>query len=114
MSPEKLEHDSKVLHRFIQFYCDKEHAQMPKKEQTLVVVFAQNPLCGLPYCLCDECDALLQYAYHRLEACPQDPKPSCRKCKTPCYERSMWKKMAKIMRYSGIRLGFIKLRKLFS
>lgn len=62
MSPEKLEHDSKVLHRFIQFYCDKEHAQMPKKSRhwllfllkilyvNCLIVCAMNvvPYCNMP------------------------------------------------------------------
>ena len=114
MRADKLEHDSKILHQFIQFYCDKEHQKEPKKEQVLEVFYETKSLCSLPYCLCDKCETLLHYAHERLCECSLEPKPSCRKCLNPCYEKSISKQMAKIMRYSGIRLGFVKLKKLFS
>ncbi len=114
MTQEKLLHDAQILCQFIQFYCDKEHTHLPKKEHHLTIVFQENTLKILPYCLCFECESLLHYAYSHLKECQQDPKPSCRICQTPCYEKNMWKKMAKVMRYSGMRLGFLKLKKLFS
>ena len=64
----------------------------------------------LKICLCAECRELFLYAHERLQACPHEEKPRCRVCKNPCYERTYWKKMAKMMRYSGMRLGFLKLK----
>ena len=114
MTKEKLLADSKTLHKFIQFHCDKEHHDVPKKEGVLAVNFQEEDLCEIPYCLCEECEILMLYGYGRLKNCPHEDKPSCRKCPHPCYEKPMWKKMAKVMRYSGMRLGLTKIRKFFS
>lgn len=96
MTPEKFEEDSATLYRFIKTYCDNKHTQSPKLESSL----------------CCECDHVFNYAVQRLKECPHEIKPSCRKCPSPCYEKSMWKKMANIMMYSGMRLGLTKLRKM--
>ncbi|NLM99553.1 MAG: hypothetical protein GX170_05965, partial [Campylobacteraceae bacterium] len=42
-----------------------------------------------------------------------EEKPSCRKCPNPCYEKDRWKLLAKIMKYSGMKLGLLKIRKMF-
>lgn len=110
MTRDKLANDSQTLHRFLQLHCDKEHNDVPKKEGTLQVRFHEENICEVPYRLCEECETLFLYAYERLRNCTQEPKPSCRKCLNPCYEKPVWKKMAKIMRYSGMRLGLTKMR----
>ena len=114
MTKEKLLHDSQTLYRFIQLHCDKEHHNVATKEGVLAVSFKDEALCEIPYHLCEECETLFIYAYGRLKNCPHEDKPSCRKCPDPCYEKPMWKKMAKVMRYSGMRLGLTKIRKFFS
>lgn len=114
MTRDKLYTDSKALHRFLQFHCEREHRDVAKKEGTLVVTFQDELVYEQPYTLCEECETLLFYAYGKLKNCPHDDKPSCRKCPSPCYEKSMWKKMAGIMRYSGMRLGLTKIRKFFT
>lgn len=98
MTPEKFEADSATLYRFIKTYCDNKHSEQLKLESTL----------------CEECDHTFNYAIQRLKECPHEVKPSCRKCPNPCYEKSMWKKIAGIMMYSGMRLGLTKIRKFFS
>jgi len=103
MKKEKFEEDTKILHQFITTYCVHQHKNVLKNEGSLAT---------RSYTLCGECEKVLHYAYARLCECPHDPKPSCRKCKNPCYERGMWKKMARIMMYSGMRLGLTKMRKL--
>ncbi len=113
MTQEKLQSDSQTLHRFIQLHCTKEHKDIAKKRGTLEVRFQETPVEVLSYELCEECEVLLYYAYNRLQNCPHEPKPSCRKCPKPCYDKPMWKKMAHIMMYSGMRLGLTKMRKLF-
>ena len=114
MTKEKLLSDSQTLHRFIQLHCDKEHHDIAKKEGVLNVAFQDVALQDIAYHLCDECETLFLYGYGRLKNCPHDDKPSCRKCPDPCYEKPMWKKMAKVMRYSGMRLGLTKIRKFFT
>lgn len=113
MTKAKLIEDSLVLHRFITLYCEHKH-DMLKNAGCLNVSFQGEILQKIPYILCEECEKTLLYAYQRLEECPYHPKPSCRKCHTPCYEKPMWKKMASIMMYSGMRLGLSKIRKFFS
>ncbi|NCD12364.1 MAG: nitrous oxide-stimulated promoter family protein [Epsilonproteobacteria bacterium] len=113
MTSEKLQSDSQTLHRFIQLHCDKKHHDVPKKKGVLAVHFKEKCICELPYDICEECEILLLYAYDRLQNCPRNPKPSCRKCPNPCYEKSMWKKMSKVMSFSGMQLGLTKVRKLF-
>ena len=104
MTTEKLHENIHTLHRFIGLYCERKHHDKPKETGFLIE----------EYHLCEECKALLYYAHERLSACPHEPKPSCRKCPKPCYERNMWKKMAKVMMYSGMQLGLIKMRKFFA
>lgn len=114
MTKEKLISDTQTLHRFIQLNCDKKHHDVLKNRGVLQVNFKEEALCELPYHVCEECETLLIYGYGRLRNCPHENKPSCRKCPNPCYEKSMWKKMAHVMNYSGMQLGLTKLRKLFS
>ena len=97
MTPEKFEADSATLYRFIKTYCDNKHSEHVKLESML----------------CAECDHTLNYATQRLKECSYEIKPSCRDCKTNCYEKGMRKKMAQIMMYSGMRLGLTRLRKMF-
>jgi len=61
--------------------------------------------------LCPECHALFAYAVERLTECPHDPKPRCRKCPDPCYEREKYKQMARIMSYAGMKLGLTKVKR---
>ena len=60
--------------------------------------------------LCKECYEILLTTTHHLENCQLEEKPKCRKCKIKCYDKNHWKKVSQIMRYSGIKLGFIKLK----
>ena len=60
--------------------------------------------------LCEECHSLISYSFDRLKGCPHEIKPRCRQCPNPCYEKQEWKSLAKIMRYSGIRLGLSKIK----
>ncbi len=62
--------------------------------------------------LCRECQDLMEYSLIRLEECPHEIKPRCRTCLDPCYEKKQWKSLAKVMRYSGLRLGIVKVKKM--
>lgn len=92
----KVKKDISVLASFIGAYCkvkhvDREHAKyqneryLPKGGPTL----------------CEECSKLLSYAIGKRVACPYDPKPACRKCKTHCYRGDYREKMKEVMRFSG-------------
>jgi len=55
--------------------------------------------------LCEECQALLDYAWARLEHCKfGEKKPTCQKCPIHCYKPEMRQKMREAMRYSGPRM----------
>ena len=114
MTKEKFAEDSKTVSKFIQYYCDHEHKE-DKKNKGFIELFyrSQNLDTQIRYSLCEKCENTLLYSYKRLQECPNEDKPSCRKCSQPCYERPKWKLLAKIMRYSGLRLGFLKVKKLF-
>ncbi|NLH48678.1 MAG: nitrous oxide-stimulated promoter family protein [Myxococcales bacterium] len=80
-----VEKDQRILRRFVGIYCRAKHGG------------AKNELCR-------DCADLLAYALRRLEACPLDPKPSCKKCPVHCYRAAERKKMREVMRFSGMQL----------
>lgn len=55
--------------------------------------------------LCEDCSALLDYAYQRLDHCKfGENKPTCKKCPIHCYKPDMKEKMREVMRYAGPRM----------
>ncbi|MCH1920550.1 nitrous oxide-stimulated promoter family protein [Shewanella sp. A3A] len=55
--------------------------------------------------LCQECQALLEYAETRLDRCPYgQSKPACRHCPIHCYKPEPKAAIQHIMRYSGPRM----------
>ena len=55
--------------------------------------------------LCEECSALLDYAYQRLDHCKfGEEKPTCKKCPIHCYKPEMKEKIRETMRYAGPRM----------
>ena len=55
--------------------------------------------------VCEECSALLDYAYLRLDNCKfGENKPTCKKCPIHCYKPDMKEKMREAMRYAGPRM----------
>lgn len=55
--------------------------------------------------LCPACEALIRYAYVRLDRCRfGDRKPACRRCPVHCYRPAEREKMRRIMRFSGPRM----------
>jgi len=115
MSDDKFISDSKTVLKFIEIYCNDKHKGLAKKQKTLDLNYKEKNLHEkLSYQLCTVCENTFLVSYKNLQSCPHDEKPSCRKCPKPCYERSDWKKVAKIMRYSGMKQGLNKLKKLFA
>ncbi len=57
--------------------------------------------------LCDDCDALWDYAQQRLERCPfSEDKPTCRNCRVHCYRMEQRAAVRDVMRYAGPRMAF--------
>lgn len=114
MTKEKFIHDSETVLKFIQYYCDHKHQENVKTDGDFQLIYRnENLKKGLTFSLCEECKHSLLYSYDKLQTCPQDEKPSCRKCPEPCYEKKEWKQSAKIMKYSGMKLGLTKIKKFF-
>jgi len=115
MTQKKFLEDCFTLHEFIQCYCDNEHAEEKKSIGEIDLVYHEKSLgTKLNYKLCNHCKSMFEYSYNRLQECPKDNKPRCRKCSTPCYDKPAWKKLSKVMRYSGMRLGFVKIKNFFT
>ncbi len=111
MTTEKFTSETETLKKFFEIFCKgKKHENI--KNQKFNATY-NNEEFNFEFELCDECFDLLKYSINRLEGCPHDPKPRCRTCPSPCYEKDKWKKVAKLMRYSGMKLGILKIKKLF-
>ncbi|MBU0632568.1 nitrous oxide-stimulated promoter family protein [bacterium] len=110
MNKDKFESEVKTLKQFFETYCD---ANDHEKEMPKASTCRHKELtCRVEVHLCRECSDLLDYSLIRLEECPYEIKPRCRTCQNPCYDKHEWKKLAKVMRFSGLKLGILKVRKM--
>jgi hypothetical protein len=58
-----------------------------------------------PAGLCDECQALMDYATRRVDRCVfGEDKPTCARCKVHCYNAEMRERIRTVMRYAGPRM----------
>jgi len=105
---EKFSHEIDTLKKFFPIYCNDKHTGQLKKEYKVTYLDKE---IDFKVNLCNECHDLLRYAILRLQECPHEIKPRCRKCPNPCYEKDKFKQMAKMMRYSGMKLGLTKAAK---
>ena len=110
MTNEKFVEQRDTLQHFLQTYCTSKHKN--QSDITKKILY-DNQSFDTTLCLCDECLELFDYSIKKLQECPYEEKPRCRNCKTPCYEKQQWKTLAKIMRYSGLKLGLIKIKNKF-
>ena len=101
LSPEKKK-DIRVLANFIGIFCRENHRAGDKKEFSVSHPELQAQLPGMV--LCSECSRLLEHGIAKLSLCSQNPKPSCRKCKTHCYSPGYRDRVRKVMRFSGMYL----------
>jgi len=112
MKTEKFESEINTLKTFLETYCSNKHKNQIEVEKNIRY---KELSFSTTLHLCEECIAMFEYSLEKLQNCPNKEKPRCRQCPNPCYEKSQWKKLAKIMRYSGLKLGLLKLKnKLFS
>jgi predicted amidophosphoribosyltransferase len=107
MELEKFKSEVETLKKFFTTYCYDKHTNQQPFERVLEY---KNEKIKVNLKLCDECSKLLNYSFDRLIECPHEIKPRCRKCPNPCYEKKEWKQVAKLMMYSGMKLGLTKLR----
>jgi hypothetical protein len=110
MKSEKFISEVETLKKFFTIHCKDKHSLQNSYVRNLKY---KNESFNVDFQLCDECKDLINYSIQRLEECPHDIKPRCRTCPKPCYEKAEWKKLAKLMRYSGIQLGILKIKKFF-
>lgn len=79
--------EKQVVQTMVRLYCNKHHGQA--------------------HDLCLSCNTLLQYAYDRIEHCPErEHKPFCSSCRIHCYEPGMREAIRTVMRFSGPRMLF--------
>ncbi len=111
MTNEKFITEVKTLDKFFTKYChDKGHDHLIHKHK----LHYKKVDYDIDLDLCEDCYSLLKYSFDRLNECPHDIKPRCRTCPTPCYEKNEWRKLAKLMRYSGFHFGLTKIKNLFT
>lgn len=107
MDIKKFETEVDTLKSFFEIYCKDKH----KNSNTVAVDLEyKGKIISRELKLCDECLDNIKYSFERLRECPHEIKPRCRKCPSPCYEKSYWKKTSKVMMYSGVQLGLIKVK----
>ncbi|WP_345993989.1 nitrous oxide-stimulated promoter family protein [Sulfurimonas sp. HSL-1716] len=108
MEQNKFETEVKTLKSFFETYChSNEHENRVINSS---VCTHKDFSYTVELDLCGKCRTLIDYSIKRLEECPHEIKPRCRTCPNPCYEKNEWKKLAKVMRYSGVRLGVVKVK----
>lgn len=108
MTTQKFETELQTLQKFFPLYCDHKHTNLYEKYYT---VEYKKEIFSFHTNLCHECHTLLEYSLQRLQECPHEIKPRCRKCLNPCYGQKEWKNLAKLMRYSAVQIGLDKIKK---
>ncbi|MEA3288993.1 MAG: nitrous oxide-stimulated promoter family protein [Campylobacterota bacterium] len=110
MTTEKFTSEAQTLKKFFELNCIDKHTKQTHHCKQLVY---NKETINIELELCSECIKLIHYSFDRLSQCPHNPKPRCRTCPDPCYSKDEWKKVAKLMRYSGIQLGILKIKNFF-
>lgn len=107
MTFEKYVIEIQTLKRFYELYCNDKH--LNQKSYTINLIYKEKSV-ELNLHLCEECKEAISYSFERLNNCPHEIKPRCRICPNPCYEKKRWKNIAKIMKYSAIKLSLSKIK----
>ena len=90
--------DIRLLGKFVEVYCAGKHQDAGRS------AFALPADLGVRR-LCPECSVFMKYAVTRRIKCPLEAeKPSCKHCRTHCYNKSNLEKVKEIMAYSGMKL----------
>ena len=107
MKTEKFETEIDTLKRFYELYCKDKHEFQETKNITLN--YNSNSFT-LELNLCEDCQKAIDYSFIKLQNCPHEIKPRCRICPNPCYEKQEWKNIARVMKYSAIKLSLGKIK----
>ncbi len=110
MTEEKFQKEILTLEKFFVKFCEDKHENRNAKIYNLEY---KEFSIEKKIILCEDCHNTISYSFDRLKGCPHEIKPKCRQYPNPCYEKTKWKSLAKIMRYSGLRLGLINIKKKF-
>ena len=85
MSQSRLAREKKTIAAMVRIYCQHHHKSKSH--------------------LCENCQALFDYANKRLQKCPfQEDKPTCAHCVVHCYKPVMRDKVKTVMRFAGPRM----------
>jgi len=93
--------DIAILVKFVSLFCREKHGG-EKKPFTIETRALKEVARGGE--LCPDCAKLLKYGLAMRLRCPFFPKPSCKKCKSPCYRSEYKEKIREVMRFSGMYL----------
>ncbi len=107
MKIEKFEIEINTLKKFYELYCKDKHEH---QEKTKICLEYKSNSFILELNLCPDCQKAINYSFEKLQTCPHETKPRCRSCPNPCYEKPQWKNIAKIMKYSAIKLSLGKIK----
>ncbi|QKF60250.1 nitrous oxide-stimulated promoter family protein [Aliarcobacter lanthieri] len=107
MTVEKFENEINTLKKFYEIFCIDKHSN---QKRYIIKTEYKDTIFNLELHLCEECFEAINYSFSRLQSCPHEIKPRCRKCPNPCYEKQRWKNIAKIMKYSAIKLSLSKIK----
>ncbi|MBT4708384.1 MAG: hypothetical protein HOB77_06245 [Campylobacteraceae bacterium] len=110
MTNEKFIGEVQTLENFFTVYCKGKYHIQCHQFETLEY---KGVKYDIELNLCKDCYSLINYSFDRLKECPHDIKPRCRTCPSPCYEKKEWKKLARLMAFSGLKLGLTKIKKFF-
>ena len=110
MTNEKFISEVETLKKFFTINCRDKHTE---QHNYIKSIDYKNEGYDIELCLCEECKHLINYSIERLQECPHEIKPRCRKCPNPCYEKPQWKRLSKLMKYSGMKLGILKIKRFF-
>lgn len=107
MTTKKFEEQILTLKKFYEYYCQNKHST---KDLYNIKLNYNDTSFEIELNLCKECIDNISYSFERLQECPHEEKPRCRKCPTPCYEKYRWRHAAKVMKYSAINLGLSSVK----
>jgi hypothetical protein len=107
MTTEKFEIEINTLKKFFELYCKDKHENQIQKSINLEY---KDKKFTIDLSLCKDCHDAINYSFERLNECKHDIKPRCRTCPTPCYEKTSWKNISKVMKYAAIKLTLTKMK----
>lgn len=95
----KFEREAWTLAGMVGIYCRGNHRDARKEPFGPADV--PFDIGKRPPELCADCTELLDYGLKKLEECPLDPKPACKKCPVHCYEPEYRERVRAVTGFSG-------------